>query len=399
MLSRSMPTLAGPQSAESPRTTCRGCRVRAGPASAGPRDLLAAERHVAVTIDIRHLGFGQRLALHQGERQMPRLGHQPRGVEIADVVARAEMPDAAMAPGGKPLGRLGDVGDHDRRQRHVGRGLHGLALGQRLEPALEDAHRTIGEHLGHAQDGGRQRLPLDRLLDGELLGAVFVLRRGRRGLVGHRRLAVEHLAARQEHQVGAAVGQAAHEIQRVVDVDAARSRRVALADLHAGDGGADEGDVIGAALQRREIRIAEIEENAAGRLPARPARRCVDRQSELAAMHLQLGADETVASDDECATAFALLHLLEIYLLHRLDVEVARIVHRVGQPAVLERLDQVDDGFLDRVAGLEAQLVSDLLRRHVIGAQVVGVLHLELARRGPTLRWTISASCITEWFS
>src|ERR671910_593400 len=48
--------------------------------------------------------------------------------------------------------------------------------------------------------------------------------------------------------------------------------------------------------------VAEIEEDGAGRLPGLgAARRGVDRQSELAAMHLQRGADETVASDDKCA--------------------------------------------------------------------------------------------------
>jgi hypothetical protein len=38
-----------------------------------------------------------------------------------------------------------------------------------------------------------------------------------------------------------------------------------LAGLHAGDGGADEGDVVGAALHGREIRVAEIEEDGTGR--------------------------------------------------------------------------------------------------------------------------------------
>src|SRR5262245_11441892 len=70
--------------------------------------------------------------------------------------------------------------------------------------------------------------------------------------------------------------------------------------------------------------------------------------------------------------------LLKIYLLHHLDVEVARIVQRIGQLASLEGIDQVDNRVFDRVARLEAELVSDLPRRHVIGAQIVGRPHLEL---------------------
>src|SRR6266542_6612291 len=69
------------------------------------RNLLAGERYMAVPIDRWHFCFRERFSHDEGARQMPSLGHQPGGVEIGDVVRRAEMPDAAMTRDGQPLGR------------------------------------------------------------------------------------------------------------------------------------------------------------------------------------------------------------------------------------------------------------------------------------------------------
>ena len=62
--------------------------------------------------------------------------------------------------------------------------------------------------------------------------------------------------------MGPAVGQPAHELERVATLMRRDRAGSLLAGRMLGDGGADEGDVIVRALERREIRIAEIEEDA-----------------------------------------------------------------------------------------------------------------------------------------
>ena len=69
---------------------------------------------MAVTVDRRDLRLRERLARHKGSRQMALLGHQPRSLEIDDVVAGTEMPDAEVSSNGKPAGGLGDIADYDR---------------------------------------------------------------------------------------------------------------------------------------------------------------------------------------------------------------------------------------------------------------------------------------------
>jgi hypothetical protein len=68
---------------------------------------------------------------------------------------------------------------------------------------------------------------------------------------------------------------------------------------------------------------------------------------------------------------------LQRELLHSLDVVIARIVHGVRHLARLEGIAQIADGLFDGMAGIEPELLADLLRIDVIGAQIVGRHHLD----------------------
>ena len=167
-----------------------------------------------------------------------------------------------MASAGEPPGRPGNVVHHDRRERHVGRRLDGLAFGEGFKPRLEDSDGMTGEYLGRTQYRGRQFMALDRLLDGKLLRPVLVLGTCRGVLRRVGRFSVEHLTAGQKHKMRPAVGKPAHQFDRVRDIDLPRERRILLAGPHVGDRRAEERKAIARALEWGEIGIPQVEEEA-----------------------------------------------------------------------------------------------------------------------------------------
>src|SRR3954465_14696093 len=64
--------------------------------------------------------------------------------------------------------------------------------------------------------------------------------------------------------------------------------------------------------------------------------------------------------------------LLGMSLLHALDVEVHGIGQRLANPTGVERRLEIEHGAFHAPLGLKAQLLFDLLRRHVIRTRVVG---------------------------
>ena len=57
---------------------------------------------------------------------------------------------------------------------------------------------------------------------------------------------------------------------------------------------------------------------------------------------------------------------------HGLDIEIARIGHRVDQQAGAELFDQVANALLDGTGRPKSHLFFEAARRDVVGAQVVG---------------------------
>src|SRR3954465_162034 len=64
--------------------------------------------------------------------------------------------------------------------------------------------------------------------------------------------------------------------------------------------------------------------------------------------------------------------LLGMSLLHALDVEVHGIGQRLADAAGVERRLEIEHGAFHAPLGLKAQLLFNLLRRHVVRARVVG---------------------------
>src|SRR5204863_2135482 len=62
---------------------------------------------------------------------------------------------------------------------------------------------------------------------------------------------------------------------------------------------------------------------------------------------------------------------LELPRLHRLDVVVTDISHRIRYLAGSKTIEQSMHGVLDGVGGLEAEITPDLFRRDVVGTVVV----------------------------
>src|ERR1700704_190606 len=103
-----------------------------------------------------------------------------------------------------------------------------------------------------------------------------------------------------------AIGKPAHQLDRVVDVDSPREDGLVLAGPHVRDRGADERKFMARSLERCEVGVAQVEEEA---LRCGAARRNLDGNAGLTAVQLNAGTDEAVASDDKAGTVCSFLEI------------------------------------------------------------------------------------------
>src|SRR5919201_700901 len=68
---------------------------------------------------------------------------------------------------------------------------------------------------------------------------------------------------------------------------------------------------------------------------------------------------------------------MDIQLLHAFDVEVERVLERIAHEARVEGGLEIAYGVGDREARQPAERAADALRRRLVGALVVGRLHLD----------------------
>jgi len=95
--------------------------------------------------------------------------------------------------------------------------------------------------------------------------------------------------------VGAAGGEAAHQLDRVVDIDVACRDRFVLAGAHAGNGGTQVGGVPAPSGERPIVGAGEVERHRS----TRAARRGIGRYSGGPALPGERRSDEAVAPDDQ----------------------------------------------------------------------------------------------------